>query len=379
MQDVSAPLPTFPPQPQDGGPAPFIVDVLIGGGGARSIAGPGFGQIKENNGIRNFMQLIVLNDNGTLFGFQEARRESAGETAAVFTIQDIPYGKEYHFLLLMGHWEHDGSFKYYNGVEMPDDDYRPPTLLAAGLTSKKIEGSGTVRITMWPIVVDTKFVSGPQTREPVVDTNTGEPKRVPLIAKDWSIAWTINHGIAADQWGDLETAKAKAGGTTLFGGVKTTGKMTALDGNEQTLDNSGDSLREGNVITQSLTSYTNDLEHIGTEGFVNFNLAYVPFSKDKGTFRSEAEAVIKNGAEVMASEWIIRNGVNDKAQNNKTNFATFHQVGGEGLTYPDVNGNGDYYEAHTFSAADDATPGNEPEDSLVFGDERPETVEVLVV
>ncbi|MDR0759905.1 MAG: hypothetical protein LBF74_07320 [Treponema sp.] len=35
-----SPITAVPPQPQDGGPAPFTVDVLIGGGGARSIAGP---------------------------------------------------------------------------------------------------------------------------------------------------------------------------------------------------------------------------------------------------------------------------------------------------------------------------------------------------
>jgi hypothetical protein len=110
----------------------------------------------------------VLNNDGTLFDFQEVRRESAGETATVFTIEDISYNQTYHFLLLMGHWEHDGNFNYYDGVEIQGDS-RPPTLLAAGLTSKTIEGSGTVRITMWPIMVDTKFVSGSQTRRPVAD------------------------------------------------------------------------------------------------------------------------------------------------------------------------------------------------------------------
>jgi hypothetical protein len=139
------PITAVPPQRHDGGHAPFTVDVLIGGGGARSIAGPGFVEIKKNDGIRNFMQLIVLDEAGEVCFFQEDRRESVEETAAVFTIENIPYGKEYHFLLLMGYWEHDGSFNYYDGVEMPDDDPRPPTLLTAGLTSKEIKGSGTAR------------------------------------------------------------------------------------------------------------------------------------------------------------------------------------------------------------------------------------------
>jgi hypothetical protein len=49
------PITAAPPQPHDENPDAFTVDVLIRGGGARSFAGPDFGQIKQHDGIRNFM------------------------------------------------------------------------------------------------------------------------------------------------------------------------------------------------------------------------------------------------------------------------------------------------------------------------------------
>jgi hypothetical protein len=57
----------------------------------------------------------------------------------------------------------------------------------------------------------------------------------------------------------------------------------------------------------------------GTTGSVNFNLEYVPFSLSEWTGPSSGVFATTSGGKPA---WIIRNGVNDEAQNSDTNFAT---------------------------------------------------------
>jgi hypothetical protein len=171
-------------------------------------------------------------------------------------------------------------------------------------------------------MVDTKFVSVSGTEDPREPAAAGgKPGIVGLTAQNWDVQWTI------EGWIVLDTARLITEETKLFQGVKTTGKMSW-----RPLNNEDENLLAGNVVTLRLEA--------DTAGFVNVNLEYVPFSKATEDFLSAVTAIYGDDAEVMAPEWIIRNGVNDKAQNNTTDFTNFHQVDGEGLTDLSANGNG---------------------------------------
>jgi hypothetical protein len=131
---------------------PFTVDIFIGqDGSARTVAGPDSSRIKDDN-IRNFIQLVVVDkDEKKIVAFAEDRMTDKNDEGAVLSINSITFGKKYDFLFLMGHWEHDGNYHYYDTLA----DFRPPTLLAAGLKEQLVTGSGKITVVMWPIVVDT--------------------------------------------------------------------------------------------------------------------------------------------------------------------------------------------------------------------------------
>jgi hypothetical protein len=123
--------------------SPFTVDILIGDASedrARTIAGPDSNRIKAEgaNGIRNFIQLIVVTEAGEIAAFDEVRKSSDSQAAANLRIDSIPFGQKYYLLLLMGHWERN----YGEGGYAYKEDQRP-TLLAAGLHDQLITGSGT--------------------------------------------------------------------------------------------------------------------------------------------------------------------------------------------------------------------------------------------
>ncbi|MDR2247887.1 MAG: hypothetical protein LBE17_14655 [Treponema sp.] len=318
--------PAAPSAPVSGNPAaPFAVDVVIGatadagadaganaGAQGRALAGPGADRIKGTAGesIRNSIQLVVVEkESGAVTHVAEQRRERDDETYAVLTINDIPYGKTYEFLILMGYWDRsgvndDGTYAYDEGT--------PPTLLAAGLQEQKIVGSTTVRVTMWPLVVDTEFTAPSRS----VPAKTGAAAALPPVA--WNVKWTVQTGAGGNGLADLIAAQKNIAAGGAGNGLRITGKTIRVNG---TAVRSETNASTGNVITHDITDYTAGLAKIGTSGSAAFTLEYVPFNlaakEDWEDFADKSIFDLNNGPPV----WIIRNGVNDEVQDEDTDFS----------------------------------------------------------
>jgi hypothetical protein len=379
--------------------APFSVDILIGKAGdqalAHSVAGPDILRLKGN--IHNFVQLVVVNTDGKIVAYDEARRKNIGEKTATFKIEDIDFGATYSFLLLMGHWDRKPAGKANGDYDYED---RAPTLLAAGLNTQPVTGNGKVAITMWPVVVETVFTSsdggtiGPAVKD-------GKPEPVVLLpTADWSVTWTVQRGVGESGLADLVAAQKKmpdnkAGDVLRFKRLETLLKKGGVIDRRSAALGPG-----GNVITRSGVVSPGGG---GGTGSVNFNLEYAPFGliAEGGTSPWEGyyggKTVFNLDGNKPEPVWIIRNGVNDDVQTGKTNFINFMQsgsdangngavvfikpwaMGGE-VSYVPGTAPGSYDEVHIFRADNTVPSGGQAKYSLVKYDETyPATAEVLVV
>ncbi|MDR0387626.1 MAG: hypothetical protein LBH57_06275 [Treponema sp.] len=330
------PISVVPPKSAGTPPAePFSVDILIGNDTqARSVAGPSAERIKGS--IRNIIQLVVTDNSGNIVAFDEDRRASGDIDAAELRIDSLPFGQTYHFLLLMGHWErdyvqeaanNDGKYVYKEGL--------PPTLLAAGLKEQYITGSGKVTVTMWPIVVDTVFTtddpdipSDKRTAAPAV--NAGKPGTVNLFPVNWDVTWTVRRGNGGNGFEELVKAQNAIPEVNNSQILLKSGK-TIVRG-EELSEVVSDTAVEGNVIALDIGHYTSGITRVGKGGSANFKLEYVPYNlRDPGKWAGIDETVFDLGD--CGPVWIIRNGVNDLAQNNQTDFENL----GKNKT---TNGNG---------------------------------------
>ncbi|MDR2246290.1 MAG: hypothetical protein LBE17_06415 [Treponema sp.] len=328
--------------PMQGTPVPssFTVDVLVGKDNvSRSVAGPDAARIKTE-GIRNTVQLIIVDkETGRIAAFDEVRRQKDSEQDAMLIVNSLMLNKTYYFLLLMGHWERD----YAREAKDKDGKYdyieaNPPTLLATGVQEETINGYGTVvKVTMWPIVVDTEFTAPSQTAAPEIAD--GKPGPASLLPIDWGVTWTVKQGSSGnDGLADLIQAQkviaANGGGNTL----KVKNKHTIVRGTDLTgavlLTPAAET---GNVITLgSIGCYTSGITRIGTSGSAAFKLEYVPFNltdpANWAAIHDEGKSAfdLSGGGPV----WIIRNGVTDEDQNGNTDFTGKRPWDGT------VNGNG---------------------------------------
>jgi hypothetical protein len=342
---------------------PFSVDIVIGEKPAadRSVAGPD--SIRIQGDIRNIFQLVVMDDDESkeIAAYVE-KRLTLGDMTVELVIESLPFDKTYHFLLLMGHWNQAG------GNDDPYDyvDNVPPTLLAAGLKTQKVTGSGTVTVTMWPVIVDTVFKSGTQTVSPIVQA--GIPQAARLFPGSWDAMWTIQRGVGGNGLADLVKAQQAAGANssdTLQPYDEPQFKLNGKTGIDTSLSGSA-----SNIIRNTIGAFGwNDIGQASGKGYVNFNLAYAPFNlteaDDWETVKDsflEAETVsvfhIDTGE---VPKWIIRNGVNDLAQDPATtDFIKFMKLNNETLAFPAVNGNGGALftvEAPTISTSLQVTNG----------------------
>jgi hypothetical protein len=334
------PAAVMPPNLNDPDIGPFTVDIQIGEDmeEVRSIAGPDSTRIKGD--ISNIAQLIVVDAGGNIVAFDEARRGSSHENEAILKVESLTLGETYYFLLLMGHWERD--YAKEKGISGEDYIYagNPPTLLAAGMKEQKVTGNGKLTIAMWPIVVDTVFISEKgEIAGPVV--NTGTPKEVVLPPSGWKAKWTIKRGVTGNGLtGLIQAQKAinsKAGDALLLRSAKTLVKDNANVTWE-------DAVLNGNVITRSIKN-TTGFESLGNAGSVNFKLEYVPFNLTGGGTNPWTEFDKKSAFNLEggnAPVWIIRNGVNDEPQNEDTDFNSFHHLvtPPAAVRTPGANGNG---------------------------------------
>jgi hypothetical protein len=301
--------------------APYTVSVYLGGDEAplpaeagRSVAGP----TKERiglPGIRNYIQVIAVDKaDGTVAGIAEARKTGPSLMSPPLTLRGLIYGHTYAILLLQGHWERDyaaetagGNYAYTNN---------PPTLLSAGYQEVTFSGGGSTTISVWPIYVDTVFTTGAGglSAEPAV--NAGKPGAVRLPAGAWAANWKVLRGASgtASGLGDLVKAQKAAG----FGGdsfiVRGKKAVVRADGYGETIL---DPALTGNTVTLPLADYTG-LSQTGKAGAVNFALNFTPFNVTEGWAGYDGASVfdLESGPPV----WVIRNGLNDTAQDDKTDF-----------------------------------------------------------
>jgi hypothetical protein len=341
---------------------PFSVDIVIGEQpAARSVVGPD--SIRIQGDIRNVFQLVVMDDTSKKIAAYVEKRLTAGDTAMELVIESLPFGKTYHFLLLMGYWDQVGGnnnpYDYVNTA--------PPTLLAAGLKTEPVNESKIVTVTMWPVIVDTKFNSG--TAEPVSPVvQAGVPQAAKLYPGVWDVKWTIQRGVGGNGLADLVKAQKAADAGA--------GDTLQSDGAPQFKQNGGagidTSLSEPsawNIIRNTIGTFGwNDIGQVSGKGYVNFNLAYAPFNLTAAdSWQTVKESFVEAATESVfhidtgqVPKWIIRNGVNDLAQDSNTNFVNFMRLTGDTLADSNANGNGGTLftvELPTYSAALKVTDG----------------------
>jgi hypothetical protein len=307
---------------------PFTVTLSIDGdGSARAEAGP-TGSVIGKGGICNFIQLAVVDPaTGKVHTLTDARQKDAAQKEATLRVKNISYGKNYEFLLLMGHWERD------YGAETPNGDYRYvadrlPTLLAVGRTMAHITtADNTITITLYPLVVDTKFTTIDNART----VKTVKNGKGVLTQGTWKLVWEITRGTSGTN-----------GFTDLFVAQKTSPLF------KDTFAQVGGS-RQTTGITLIGNTFTLDAGFLakGAKGYANFNLSYVPFSLNTADQWNGFSCLNKKDG---FPEWIIRNGVNDLAQDADTDFTTAVKWDGT------KNGNGAV--GFTVVAPNGGLPGN---------------------
>jgi hypothetical protein len=308
----------------------FTVILRVGedGGTGRAVVGTDTGGI-EAGGIRNIAQVIAVDaETGAIADFQQATREKDSDTGIPLTVRNLWAGRLYHFLVLMGHRERDYTAE---AAVIPWLDTSPyiwktggdaPTLLAAGfLADQTIPAGGTtIAVTMKPLVVDTVFEYGGITAQASL-AGAELPSGIGA-----NLVWTIT----GDGLATLLDAQNKAGPQS--GGINSGwGTLTLADKKTIVRFNPGPDVptpavlggTEHNRIVLPLGA-----PDAGTSGSANFNLNYIPFG-----FGSMNDYMT---IDPQASPWIIRNGVNDLAQNSNTTFTGSPKIGWNGT----LNGNG---------------------------------------
>jgi hypothetical protein len=319
-------------EPSSGIPGgePFTVDVWAGSPddeAARAITGPDADQIKAAGpaGIRNFMQLIVVDDiKKEIVAFDEVRKESNDQEFATLVVQGLTYGQKYHFLMLMGHWERN----YGQGTDYEYHEDRMPTLLAAGLTSLPVIRGQKVSIQIYPVVVDTKFIiNGNMPVNAVLGKNL-------LDAGPWNIEWEVTRGSAgADGLATLLNAENALRSSAVAAAGLRSGAVVRGEGINSGNDTAQPVIRIGNNrFTLDVSTYTGtDQEDMPNSA--NLSLDYIPFNLDTGWSAYNGESKFDLSG-TKTPVWVIRNGVNDLAQDENTLFAA-------GTTWgANYNGNG---------------------------------------
>jgi hypothetical protein len=157
---------------------------------------------------------------------------------------------------------------------------------------------------------------------------------------NWEAVWTVKQGAGGNGFATLVKAQ-KVLNTGAGDELLIKGKSAVVRGTDLVDDADAKPVLTGNVITLSLGTYTSGITRIGTTGSVNFNLKYIPFNLAGGAanpwnaFDGKSAFDLREGNTPV---WIIRNGVNDLAQDGDTDFNSFHNIGNPAAGT--ANGNG---------------------------------------
>jgi hypothetical protein len=250
---------------------------------SRSVVGLKAGEI-ELGKIRNTAQIIAVDAaTGEVAAQKLVRKVNDSDPSADLTVS-IDLEKGYHFLVLMGHRE-----RIYGGKD-PAVEYEyknePSTLLAAGfLGDQEIRGSTTLTIIMKPLVVDTVFEYGGVTAPAALG---GNELPAGVAAR---LVWTVNGGYATLRDAQNRTGLPHPAGGISWGALALAERKTILRVPGETAADAVLDGAEYNRITLDLGTPA-----LGTTGSAAFKLEYHPLGQSD-------------------TPWIIRNGVNDLAQN----------------------------------------------------------------
>jgi hypothetical protein len=269
-------------------------------------------------GIRNIVQVIAVNaGTGDVAHFQQVVRERDADTSVELIVKNLWPGQRYHFLVLTGHRERN-----YTEETNPSVEYKyktnPPTLLAAGLLADREIKSGdeTLSIPMKPLAVDTVFTYEGVTVPAALPVTGGEGGTKLSAGVKARIVWTLSGGIET-----LRNAQAGLSGINLnWGGLlfKTQNTILRLDGDGPT--EAPTTLAGNNQIALDLGAL-----EAGKSGSANFKLEYLPFgfSAMDDFIAQDPDAAGDIAGDIVPDyvPWIIRNGVNDLAQDTDTTFA----------------------------------------------------------
>jgi formylglycine-generating enzyme required for sulfatase activity len=260
--------------------SPFTVTLHINADGSARAAGLTESTIQ---GVSNYVQLILAQD-GNIAAFADNQIPADGDVSLSVTVTP---GK-YDILLLAGH-------------QSGDNEAVPPTLLATGLTNQKITaGENDVTIEMNPLVVDTRF-----TKEVKAFMAAAEGTR--LTPGDWNLEWTINQGASKTKgFTGLLDAQKNSDINTLF-------KNKSVIKAESKRWETQDIVLNEDGVTLALRGLA-----AGATGSYNFNLEYAPFSVNESAGWNGFSAMNQKGGVPV---WIIRNGINDLAQDGETDLS----------------------------------------------------------
>jgi hypothetical protein len=345
---------------------PLMLHIGVEGGGMdRSVAGLTKDRTQlAGNGTRNYIQVIVVDaETNEVVEFKEDRQVSSAQASAKFSLTTLDWAtpKKYHFLALAGHWQRN------YGSETPGGPYaysnELPTLFLAGFVRDK-EPESEITIPMMPIFVDTAFTTtGPlmgtggtkdyATIEPAMTEALGwKPQEAALLPVSWTAKWTLKGtGLLYLLGAQNRVSGSVPLSTSLSGAVVSSVVRGPLNGSmitatlPSTQSSTGTVFTDNNTLDEifgvpggsKVTAFTigNDVVSmdltagligtgmgaIGKKGNAYFKLEYVPFgtatlwdNKTSAVFTSHNNL---NGGK---PKWIIRNGVNDIAQNDATVF-----------------------------------------------------------
>ncbi|MDR2051804.1 MAG: hypothetical protein LBP80_00170 [Treponema sp.] len=306
---------------------PFILTVVVDAGDApprRSLAGPSLNQIDKGPGVRNYVQIIVLDDAKNVVAAEDLLNGGTGNNT--ITIKGVTCTNEYTFLALAGHWQRNYAAGYYRYVEGV-----PPTLLAAGCVTAAPTG-GTINIEMYSVKLGTSFTGSSSGKivEPVI--TDGKPRAVILDPEeDWAVTWEIKGtGInylfkAAEK--NIDTIELEDFAALFPPGDRAGILRIGGDPVDPAPDVAYVSPKK---ITLNIDAKTLSQAAWNTPGSVNFNLWYKAFNGAAGINWDKLDRPVQ--------KWIIRNGINDEAQNAGTVFD--ETTAWAGTTKDTPNGNG---------------------------------------
>jgi hypothetical protein len=280
-----------PADPNDEAAGEFTVVLRVGEGPevpeSRSVVGPGAEDIPYS-GVCNTVQVIAVDAETQKVADNQQVQETENDSKTIWV--NIAQGKRYHFLVLMGHSERNyEAEKTSGGKYVYKSD--PPTLLAAGfLEDQSIHGQATLSVTMKPLVVDTVFKHGGSV------TQAALPKTQLPSGTAARMVWTVSGGFAT-----LVDAQTRAGlpGGLNWGGLTLEEQETIL---RLSTDQAPAAPKPAVLGGEDRNQIVLDLgaPNAGTSGSANFRLTYNPLGEQE--------------------TWIIRNGVNDLAQDGNTTF-----------------------------------------------------------